>query len=68
MTTVTCDDDSQNIYTITVGWCNEQTSVEESKSEEKLKNAFIGSGESISNKELSKISEKKTMRLYIFPA
>ena len=42
VTTVTRDDDSQNIYTVTVGQCNEHTSVEESKFEEKCKNALIG--------------------------
>ena len=28
VTTVTCDDDSQNIFTVPVGRCNQQTSVE----------------------------------------
>ena len=67
MTTVTCDDDSQNIYTIPVGRCNQHTSVEESKYEEKHKIALIVPGEYISNKEPSKILEKKKMRLYIVP-
>ena len=66
MTTVTYDDDSQNIYTVPVILCNQQTSVEESKYEEKCKNVLIVLGESISKKEPSKIL-LKTMRLYIFP-
>ena len=57
MTTVTRDYDSQNIYTVPVGQCNQQTSVEESKYEKKRKNALIVPGESISKKEPSKISE-----------
>ena len=44
MTTVTRDDDSQNIYTVPVGRCNQQTSVEESKYEEKPKSALIFPG------------------------
>ena len=65
VTTVICDDDSKNIYTVPVGRCNKQKSVEESKYEEKSKSALNFSGESISKKEPSKIPEKKTMRLYI---
>ena len=65
MTTVTRDDDSQNNYTLPVGWCNEQKSDDDSKYEEKRKNALIGPGESISKKEPSNISEKKTICLYI---
>ena len=56
MTTVTRDDCSQNIYTVPIGRCNEQASVEEYRYEEKLKNALIGPGEYISKKEPSKIS------------
>ena len=41
--------------------CNEQTSDDESKYEEKRKNALICTGESISKKEPRKITEKKTM-------
>ena len=41
--------------------------VEEYKYEEKRKNALIGPGEYISKKETRKISEKKTMFLYIVP-
>ena len=67
MTTVTRDDYSENIYTVPVGRCNQQTSVEESKYEEKRKNALIVPGESISKKELSKIPEKKKIHLYIVP-
>ena len=37
VTTVTCDDDSQNMYTATIGRFNEPTSIEESKYEEKPK-------------------------------
>ena len=59
MTTATHNDDSQNIYTVAVGRCNQQTSIEESKYEEKRKNAFIVPGKYISKKEPSKISEKK---------
>ena len=65
MTTVTRDDDGQNIYTVPNGQCNEQTSYDESKYEDKCKNALIDPSESISKKEPSKISENKTMRLYI---
>ena len=66
-TTVTCDYDIINIYTVTVGQYNELTSVDESEYEEKNQNSLISPGESISEKEPSKISEKKTMRLYIVP-
>ena len=52
MTTVTRDDVSQNIYTVPVGLCNQHTSVEEYKYEEKPKSALIVTGESISKKEL----------------
>ena len=41
MTTVTRDDDSQNTYTVPVGRCNQQTSFEDSKYEDKRKNALI---------------------------
>ena len=67
VTTLTRDDDSQNIYTLPVGRYNEQTSDDESKYEEKRKNTLIGPSEFISNKEPSNISEKKTMHLYIVP-
>ena len=67
MTTVACDDVSKNIYTVPVGRCNEQSSDDDSKYEEKLKNALIFPGESILNKEPRKISENKTMHLYIVP-
>ena len=67
MTMVTRDDDSRNIYTVPVGRCFEQTSVDEFKYEEKLKKSLIGPGKSISKKEPIKIPEKKTMRLYIVP-
>ena len=67
MTTVTRDDDSQNIYTVPVGRCNQQTSVEESKYEEKRQIALIASCESISKKGPSKILEKKKIGLYIVP-
>ena len=67
MTTVTCDDDSQNIYTLPVGRWNQHKSVEESKHEEKTKSELIVPVESISNKGPSKIPEKKIMRLYIVP-
>ena len=50
VTTVTRDDDSQNIYTVPVGGCNQQKLVEEYKYEEKRKNALIVPGESISKK------------------
>ena len=52
---LTRDDDSQNIYTVPVGKWNEQTSYDESKYEEKHKNALIVPGESISKKEPSNI-------------
>ena len=44
VTTVTRDDDIQNIYTVPVVRCNQQTSVEESKYEEKRKSALIVTG------------------------
>ena len=50
MTTVKLDDDSRNIYTVTVGRCNDLTSVDEYKYEEKLYNALICPGEYISKK------------------
>ena len=67
MTTVTRDDDSPNIYTVTVGRFNIQTSVYESKYEEIHRNALIFPGGYISKKKPSKISEKNTIRLYIVP-
>ena len=66
VTTVTCDDESRNIYTVPVGRCNQQTSVEDSKYQEKPKCVLIVPGESISNKEPRKIPEMKKMHLYIF--
>ena len=56
MTTLTRDDNSKNINAIPVGRFNQQTSVEESKYEEKRKSALIVVGGSISKKELRKIS------------
>ena len=50
VTTVTYDYDSQNIYDLRVGRCNQQTSVEESKYEDKSNSKLIGPGESISKK------------------
>ena len=47
---VTCDDDSQNIYNVPVGICNQQTSDDESKYEEKRNSVLIGPVESISKK------------------
>ena len=47
---VTHDDDSQNIYTEPVGRFNQQTSVEESKYEEKPKSVLIIPGGSILKK------------------
>ena len=47
MATVTWDDESLNIYTVPVGQCNELTSVDESKYEEKSQNSFICPGEYI---------------------
>ena len=41
VTTVTRNDDSKNIYNVPVRKCNQQTSVEESKYEEKRNNALI---------------------------
>ena len=67
VTTITLDDEIQNIYTVPVGRCNQQTSVEESKYEEKRQIALIASCESISKKGPSKILEKKKIRLYIVP-
>ena len=65
MTTVTRYDDTQHIYTVPVGRSNEMKSVDEYKYEEKCQHSLICPGESISNKEQSRISEKTTMRLYI---
>ena len=65
VTTVTRDDESQNIYTVPFGWYNQQTSAEEFKYEEKSKSELNVRGEFISKKEPSNIPEKKTMRLYI---
>ena len=50
VTTVTRDDDTKNIYNVTVGRWNEHTPDDESKYEEKRKNELIGPGEYISNK------------------
>ena len=47
MTTVTRDDESPNIYILTVGWGDLQTSVDESTYEEIHQNSFICPGESI---------------------
>ena len=47
MTTVTRGDDSPNIYTLPVGRCDLQTSVDESKYEEIHQNALICPGEYI---------------------
>ena len=44
VTTVTRDDDSQNIYTVPVWRCDEVTSVDGSKYEEKCNNALIFPG------------------------
>ena len=66
-TTVTRNDDIQKIYTVLVGQCNQQKLVEDYKYEDKRNNSLIFPGESISKNELSKIPEKKTVRLYIVP-
>ena len=47
MPTETLDDDSQNIYTVSVRRCNQQTSVEESKYEKKPNITLIVPGEYI---------------------
>ena len=67
MTTVTCDDDRPNIYTVPVGWSNLQKPVDESRYEEIHQNALICPGGYIYIKEPIKISEKKTIHLYIVP-
>ena len=64
--TVTRDDDSKNNYNVLVGRCNQQTSVEYYKYDEKRKNTLIVTGESISKKEPNKITGKK-MHLKIVP-
>ena len=64
MTTITRDDDSKNIYTVTVVLCNQHTLVEEYKYGYKLKNALIVPGESISNKEPIKISGKNNVIIH----
>ena len=56
MTKITRDDDSQNIYTVPIGRCDLQTSVQESKYEEKHQNALIVPGGYIYIKEPSKMS------------
>ena len=50
VTTVTCDDGNLNIYTVPVVQCNELTSVDESKYEEKRQHSLICPGESIPKK------------------
>ena len=55
------------MYTVPVGRFNKQTTVEESKCEEKPKITLIIPGASISKKEPSKKSAKKPMRFYIVP-
>ena len=67
VTTAKRDYYSKNIYTVPVGQCNKETSVEESKYEEKLKTALIVPGEYISKNEPRKILVEKTMCLYIVP-
>ena len=67
VTTVECDDDSKNIYTVPIVQCNLQTSADEYKYEEIHHNTLICPGGSISKKEPSKISEKKKICLYIVP-
>ena len=59
MTTVTRDDDSQNIHTVPVGRCNLQTSVDESKYEEIHQNTLTFPYGYIYKKEPIKISEKR---------
>ena len=65
LTMVTRDDDSQNIYTVSIGQYNELTSYDESKYEDKCKNVLIVPGEYISKKLPIKIPENKKMHLYI---
>ena len=67
MKTITRDDDIRHIYTVPVGRCELQTAVDESKYEEIHQNSLIFPGIYMSKKELSKISEKKKMHLYIVP-
>ena len=64
MTTVTRDYDSQSNFSVPVGRCNQQTSVEDSKCEEKPKSVWIVPGTSISKNGTIKISAEKPMRLY----
>ena len=59
MTTVTRDEYSRNLYNVPVGQCNELTSVDEYKYEEKRQHSLICPGEYISKKKLCKISEKR---------
>ena len=66
VTTVTHDDDSQHAYTVPVERFNKQTSVKESKYEEKRKSALIVPGESIPKKEPSKIPENKKCTYTLF--
>ena len=63
MTTVTRYDDGQNIFTVPVERCNENTSVEESRYEKMRRNSIIGPGCFIPKKEPSKKKENKTMNL-----
>ena len=67
VTTVTRDDYSPNIYTVTVGRYDIQTSVYESKYEEIHNNVLTFPVGSISKKEPNKISEKNTISLHIVP-
>ena len=64
---VTRYDDSPNIYTVPVARYDLQTSVHESKYEEIHQNAVFCPVEYIQKEEPNKISEKKTIWLYIVP-
>ena len=50
MKTVTRDDDSPNFYTVPIGRCDLQISVDESKYEEMHRNSLTFPGEYISKK------------------
>ena len=59
MTTVTRYGDSRNIYTVPVGLCNELTSVNESKYEDKHQKALICPGESVSKRNRARYQKKR---------
>ena len=66
VTTVTHDDDIQNMYTVPVWQCNELTSVDESKYEEKRQNSLICPSEYISKKNWARYHKKRLCAYTLF--